>query len=85
GGVSWWGNFGEYGFLTKLRSEQLRDFGPSLAPQSAFQLLLGVETLAPRMDAHLANARAVATWLDEDPRVSWVRYAGLPGHPHHAR
>ena len=37
------------------------------------------------MDAHLANARAVATWLDEDPRVSWVRYAGLPDHPHHAR
>lgn len=85
GGVSWWGNFGEYGFLTKLRSEQLRDFGPSLAPQSAFQLLLGVETLAPRMDAHLANAQAVAQWLDEDPRVSWVRYAGLPDHPHHAR
>ena len=42
GNVSWWGNFGEYGILTKLRSEQLRDFGPSLAPQSAFQLLIGV-------------------------------------------
>nr|WP_298986456.1 O-acetylhomoserine aminocarboxypropyltransferase/cysteine synthase family protein [uncultured Micrococcus sp.] len=85
GGVSWWGNFGEYGFLTKLRSEQLRDFGPSLAPQSAFQLMIGVETLAQRMDAHLANAQAVAQWLDEDPRVAWVAYAGLPGHPHHAR
>ena len=85
GNVSWWGNFGEYGFLTKLRSEQLRDFGPSLAPQSAFQLLIGVETLAQRMDAHLANAQQVAAWLDEDPRVSWVRYAGLPSHPHHER
>ncbi|GGK53029.1 O-acetylhomoserine aminocarboxypropyltransferase/cysteine synthase [Micrococcus flavus] len=85
GGVSWWGNFGEYGFLTKLRSEQLRDFGPSLAPQSAFQLMIGVETLAQRMDAHLANAQAVAEWLDADPRVSWVSYAGLPHHPHHAR
>ena len=55
--VSWWGNFGEYGFLTKLRSEQLRDFGPALSPQSAFNLLQGVETLPQRMDAHLANAK----------------------------
>ena len=77
GNVSWWGNFGEYGFLTKLRSEQLRDFGPSLAPQSAFQLLIGVETLAQRMDAHLANAQQVAAWLEEDPRVGWVRYAEI--------
>ncbi|MDF4345974.1 aminotransferase class V-fold PLP-dependent enzyme, partial [Vibrio parahaemolyticus] len=66
--ISWWGNFGEYGFLTKLRSEQLRDFGPSLPAQSAFNLLHGVETLAQRMDAHLANARAVVEWLDADPR-----------------
>ena len=70
GGVSWWGNFGEYGFLTKLRSEQLRDFGPSLAPQSAFQLMIGIETLAQRMDAHLANAQRVAEWLDADERLS---------------
>lgn len=85
GNVSWWGNFGEYGFLTKLRSEQLRDFGPSLAPQSAFQLMIGVETLAQRMDAHLANAQRVAEWLAADDRISWVSYAGLPEHPHHAR
>lgn len=83
--ISWWGNFGEYGFLTKLRSEQLRDFGPSLAAQSAFNLLQGVETLAQRMDAHLANARAVVEWLDADPRISYVNYAGLPTHPHYER
>src|SRR5699024_6091063 len=40
--LSWYGNFGEFGFLTKLRNEQLRDFGPSLPAQSAFQLLMGV-------------------------------------------
>ncbi|ACZ21858.1 O-acetylhomoserine sulfhydrolase [Sanguibacter keddieii DSM 10542] len=85
GGVQWWENFGEYGFLTKLRSEQLRDIGPSLSPQSAFTLLQGVETLPQRMDAHLANARAVAEWLDADPRVSYVSWAGLPGHVHHDR
>lgn len=85
GGVQWWENFGEYGFLTKLRSEQLRDIGPALSPQSAFTLLQGVETLPQRMDAHLANARAVAEWLDADPRVSYVSWAGLPGHAHHDR
>src|SRR5690606_13771410 len=66
GGIRWWDNFGEYGFLTKLRSEQLRDIGPSLSPQSAFILLQGVETLPQRMDAHVANARAVAEWLASD-------------------
>ncbi|WP_149202507.1 O-acetylhomoserine aminocarboxypropyltransferase/cysteine synthase family protein [Actinotalea subterranea] len=85
GGVSWWENFGEYGFLTKLRSEQLRDIGPALSAQSAFTLLQGVETLPQRLDAHLANARTVAEWLDADPRVGYVSWAGLPGHAHHER
>lgn len=84
-GIRWWQNFGEYGFLTKLRSEQLRDTGPTMSAQSAFQLLQGVETLPQRMEEHVANARAVAQWLDRDPRVSWVSWAGLPDHPHHAR
>ena len=82
GGLRWWDNFGEYGFLTKLRSEQLRDVGACLAPMSAFQLLIGLETLPQRMRDHLANAQRVAEWLEADDRVAWVRYAGLPGHPH---
>ncbi len=85
GDLSWWGNFAEYGFLTKLRSEQLRDIGATLSAHSAFLLLQGVETLAQRMREHAANARDVAQWLDADPRVAWVRYAGLPGHPGHDR
>jgi O-acetylhomoserine (thiol)-lyase len=85
GGISWWDNFGEYGFLTKLRSEQLRDIGPALSPHSAFLLLQGVETLPQRIDAHLANARIVAEWLNSDPRVSFVTWAGLEGHPHRDR
>ncbi|MCS3843924.1 O-acetylhomoserine aminocarboxypropyltransferase/cysteine synthase family protein [Microbacterium sp. AK031] len=85
GGIKWWDNFGEYGFLTKLRSEQLRDIGPALSPQSAFNLLQGVETLPQRIDAHLANARIIAEWLDADPRVSYVTWAGLEAHPHHGR
>lgn len=85
GDIKWWDNFGEYGFLTKLRVEQLRDIGPSLAPHSAFLLLQGVETLAQRMTEHVANARAVAEWLEADPRVSWVSYSGLAGHRNHDR
>jgi O-acetylhomoserine (thiol)-lyase len=85
GGLTWWGNFQEYGFLTKLRAEQLRDIGPSLSPMAAFLLLQGVETLPLRMAAHVANARTVAEWLAADPRVSYVRWAGLPDHPHHER
>jgi O-acetylhomoserine (thiol)-lyase len=85
GGIKWWDNFGEYGFLTKLRSEQLRDIGPALSPQSAFNLLQGIETLPQRIDAHLANARIVADWLASDPRVAYVTWAGLEGHPHRQR
>jgi O-acetylhomoserine (thiol)-lyase len=68
-----------------LRAEQLRDVGPTLSPFNAFLLLQGVETLPQRVDAHLANARAVAEFLDQHPRVSWVRWAGLPHHPDHER
>lgn len=85
GGIKWWDNFGEYGFLTKLRTEQLRDIGPALAPHSAFLLLQGVETLPQRMEEHVANAREIAHRLNNDPRVAWVSYAGLADHPHHQR
>jgi O-acetylhomoserine (thiol)-lyase len=85
GGLNWSGNFGEYAFLTRLRAEQLRDIGPALAPHSAFLLAQGVETLPFRMQAHVDNARQVAEWLDADPRIERVRWAGLSGHPHHER
>jgi O-acetylhomoserine (thiol)-lyase len=85
GGIRWWDNFGEYGFLTKLRSEQLRDVGACLDPMSAFLLLQGLETLPQRMRDHVANAQRVAEWLAADSRVAWARYAGLPDHPHAER
>ncbi|RSM41403.1 O-acetylhomoserine aminocarboxypropyltransferase/cysteine synthase [Amycolatopsis balhimycina DSM 5908] len=83
GGLRYWENFGEYAFCTRLRAEQLRDIGAALSPHSAFLLLQGVETLPQRMDAHVAGARAVAEYLEADPRVTWVSYAGLPSHPHY--
>lgn len=81
-GLRWHDNFGEYAFCTALRSEQLRDVGASISPFNAFMLLQGLETLPLRMDAHVANARAVAEWLEADPRVGWVAYAGLDSSPY---
>ncbi|MDH3679234.1 MAG: O-acetylhomoserine aminocarboxypropyltransferase/cysteine synthase [Acidimicrobiia bacterium] len=81
--LRWHDNFGEYAFCTALRSEQLRDVGACLSPFNAFLLLQGVETLAQRMDDHVANARAVAEWLEADARVDWVAHADLPSSPYH--
>lgn len=85
GGLNWHGNFGEYAFLTRLRAEQLRDIGPALSPHSAWLLATGVETLPFRLQAHVDNARIVAEWLEADPRIEFVNWAGLPNHPHHER
>jgi O-acetylhomoserine (thiol)-lyase len=80
--LRWHDNFGEYAFCTALRAEQLRDVGACLSPFNAFLFLQGIETLPQRMEAHVANAKAVAAWLDADDRVSWVAHADLPGSPY---
>jgi O-acetylhomoserine (thiol)-lyase len=85
GGLNWHGNFGEYAFLTRLRAEQLRDIGPTLPAHSAFLLAQGVETLPFRIQAHVDNARIVAEWLRDNPRIEYVNWAGLEEHPHHER
>ena len=82
-GLSWWDNFAEYAFCTRFRSEQLRDVGATLSPFNAFLLLQGVETLPQRMTEHVANAQAVAEWLEQHAAVSWVSYAGLASSPYH--
>ena len=63
----------------------LRDLGMTMAPQNAFLTLLGTETLSLRMRKHVENAVAVATWLEKDPRVEYVTYAGLPSSPWYER
>lgn len=85
GNLSWWGNFAEYGFLTRVRAEQLRDVGATMAPLNAFLFLMGMETLALRMREHTANARRVAEFLAAHPCVSWVAYSGLPDSPWYER
>ncbi len=65
--------FGEYAFLMRARAEVLRDVGAQMSPMDAWLALLGLETLAVRIERHVANARAVAAFLRPRPEVAWVR------------
>ena len=56
---------------------------PAISPLNAFLILQGIETLALRMERHCQNALAVANYLNEHPKVAWVRYAGLPDSPYY--
>jgi O-acetylhomoserine (thiol)-lyase len=82
-GVVFARDFPERPFTVRARSIQLRNTGATLSPFGAFLLLQGLETMAVRLDRHEANARAIAAYLDADPRVEWVSFAGFPDHPHH--
>jgi len=70
--------FGTYGFLMKLRAETLRDLGAAMSPFNAFLFLQGLETLSLRMERHVANALAVASFLESHGKSSNVTYPGLP-------
>lgn len=75
-------NFGaNIAFAIKLRVQLLRDIGAAISPFNSFLLVLGVETLPLRMERHSQNAMAVARFLTEHPKVSWVNYPGLASHP----
>lgn len=82
-GLRFFDTFGHHGFLMKARAETLRDVGAAQSPFDAFLLIQGLETLSVRMERHVANARALAEFLQEHPRVRWVNYAGLPDSPYH--
>ena len=61
----------------------MRDLGSIPAPQNAFLLNLGLETLHLRMQRHCQNAQTVAEWLEANPMVAWVNYCGLPSSKYH--
>jgi len=63
----------------------LRDLGMTMNPQGAHYTLMGIETLSLRMERHVANAGKIAAWLEKDPRVDAVTYAGLPSSPYNSR
>jgi O-acetylhomoserine (thiol)-lyase len=76
-GLTFAETFGDFGFTMKARMVGLRDYGSTLSPQSAWNLLQGVETLPLRMERHCSNAQTVAEWLEGHSKVSWVSYPGL--------
>jgi len=84
-GMNFAETFGEYAFLMRARAELLRDIGAALSPMNAWLLVQGLETLALRMPAHVANAQAVAAFLHARDEVAWVSYAGLPDSPERER
>ena len=83
-GVIFHETFGDFGYTMKCRMETMRTLGPVLSPFSAWILLQGLETLHVRVERHVENAMAVAKFLQDHPRVSWVNYPGLPGSKYHA-
>ncbi|MEA2719056.1 MAG: O-acetylhomoserine (thiol)-lyase [Candidatus Eremiobacteraeota bacterium] len=83
-GLNFTETFGEYAFLQRARVEVLRDVGASISPMNAWLLVQGLETLAVRMPQHVANARAVASFLKAHEEVAWVSYGDLPDSPDRA-
>jgi O-acetylhomoserine (thiol)-lyase len=69
-------------FIAKVRIEGLRDYGSSLSPFNAFQIIQGLETLELRIKKHSENALALAKWLQKQDTVSWVNYPGLETSPY---
>ena len=76
--------FGREAFVARARSVYQRTTGAVLAPMSAFLLLQGIETVALRMERHVENAREVAHFLRDHPRVARVDYVGFPDSSYHA-
>ncbi len=75
---------GNIQFIIRARVEGLRDFGPAISPFNSFLLIQGLETLSLRVQRHVDNALALATWLENHPAVKQVSYPGLESSPYHA-
>jgi len=83
-GLTYTKAFGKQAYMTKLVAQLMRDFGAMAAPQNAFLLNLGLETLHLRMPKHCENAQRVAEFLQQNDKVAWVNYCGLPDNADHA-
>jgi O-acetylhomoserine (thiol)-lyase len=80
-GLQYWPVLGPGAFAAKLRVQGLRDTGGAIAPLTSFLVLQGIETLSLRIERHVANAQALAEWLELRDEVAAVYYAGLPSSP----
>ena len=81
-GVVYTEAFGEAAFIGRARTVPLRNTGAALSPMNAFMLMQGLETLPLRMERHTENTLKVAKFLEQNDKVSWVSYAGLPSSEH---
>jgi O-acetylhomoserine (thiol)-lyase len=70
-------------YIIKARVQLLRDIGAAISPNSAWQLIQGLETLSLRVERHVENAKKIAEWLEKHPQVEKVHYAGLESSPHY--
>lgn len=84
-GMKFHETFGNLAFTFHSIAIGLRDLGMTMNPQGAHYTLMGIETLSLRMERHVENAVKVATWLENDPRVEYVTYAGLKSSPYFDR
>ena len=83
-GIVYTERFGKGAFITKCTAQLMRDFGAMQAPQNAFILNLGLESLPFRMKQHCQNADKIARFLHDHEKVAWVRYCGLEDDPYYA-
>lgn len=83
-GVVYTEHFGKCAYMGKLRAHLMRDLGCMMAPQNAFLLNEGIETLHLRVPRHCENALAIAKYLEADERVAWVNYPALESSENYA-
>jgi O-acetylhomoserine (thiol)-lyase len=82
-GIVFWEEYGPIALTARIRAEAMYNFGPVMAPMSAFLILQGVETLPIRMERHMKNTAAMLDYLTHHEAVAWVRHPSLPDHPDH--
>ena len=82
-GLNYAKDVGSAAYITKLLAQFLRDTGACLSAQSAFQLLIGLETLSLRIEKHVFNTKKITEFLNNHPQVAWVNYPGLVGNKYH--
>ncbi|MGH9685739.1 MAG: O-acetylhomoserine aminocarboxypropyltransferase/cysteine synthase family protein [Candidatus Acidiferrales bacterium] len=80
-GVVYVDQYGDAAFVARCRTVCQRNTGATMSPFNGFLFLQGIETLALRVERHVENARKVAEFLRDNPRVAWVNYAGFPDSP----
>lgn len=83
-GVIYTEKFGDAAYITKATVQLMRDLGSIQAPENAYLISLGLESLALRMKRHSDNALKVAEHLSKNEKISWVRYPALPGDKYHS-